>query len=190
LGTVERRVGRLLGANSRASGLFKVDVRTKENGSAAVDWGKIEAWRQWAQLSEGCYLLRSNINNWSGEQLWETYIQLTEAEAAFRIHKGDLRIRPIWHQKEERVQGHILVCFLAYVLWKTMAQICKKAGLGDEPRKVFDEISQLKLVEVIFPTRAGIEIHKNCISQPTKYQAILLDKLGLTLPQRLEIHEM
>jgi len=67
-------------------------------------------------------------------------MQLTEAEAAFRIHKTDLSIRPIWHQKEERVLAHILVCFLAYVLWKTPRQICRQAGLGDEPRRVLDEL--------------------------------------------------
>ena len=50
-------------------------------------------------------MLRSNIRDWSPEELWRTYIQLTEAEEAFRIHKSDLSIRPIWHQKEERVAG-------------------------------------------------------------------------------------
>lgn len=141
VGVVERRVGRLLGANSRAAGLFRVKVTTGEDGRTAVVWEKVEAWRQWAQLSEGCYMLRSNISDWDAEQLWQAYIQLTEAEAAFRIQKGDLRIRPIWHQKMERVNAHILVCFLAYVLWKMIGQMAKRAGLGDEPRKVFDEIA-------------------------------------------------
>src|SRR2546425_8862533 len=66
------------------------------------------------------------------------YMQLTEAEAAFRIQKTDLQLRPIWHQKQKRVEAHILVCFLAYALWKTLAQLCQRAGLGDEPRKVFE----------------------------------------------------
>jgi hypothetical protein len=71
--------------------------------------------------------------------LWKAYIQLTEAESAFRIHKSDLNLRPIWHQKKERVQAHILVCFLTYVIWKTLARSCSASGLGDEPRKVFPE---------------------------------------------------
>jgi len=187
VGSVERRVGRLLGANSRASGLFKVEVRTWEDGGAEVVWEKVEMWRQWAMLSEGCYMLRSNVSDWNAEQLWRAYIQLTEAESAFRIHKEDLRIRPIWHQKSERVQGHILVCFLAYVLWKTIGQICKSVGLGDEPRKVFDEIAQVKVVDVVLPTRKGIEIRRRCVSLPTKPQALLLDRLGLELPKRLKI---
>ena len=69
--------------------------------------------------------------DWTAEELWRAYMQLTEAEAAFRIHKSDLSLRPIWHQKQERVQAHVLVCFLAYVLWKTLGQMCQPAGLGD-----------------------------------------------------------
>ena len=90
-------------------------------------------------------MLRSNIRAWKPEELWKAYIQLTEAEDAFRIQKNDLKIRPIWHQKEERVLAHILVCFLAYVLWKALGGLCRQAGLGDEPRKVFHELSQIKL---------------------------------------------
>lgn len=186
LGVVERRVGRLLGANSRGSGLFKVEVCLGEDGGALVEWEKVEGWREWAELSEGCYMLRSNVRDWEAKELWQAYIQLTEAEGAFRIHKGDLGIRPIWHQKKERVQGHILVCFLAYVLWKTIGQMCKRAGLGDETRKVFDEIAQIKIVDVILPTKKGIDIRKRCVSRPTKPQAVLLQRLGLNLPQHLE----
>ena len=179
VGTVERRVGRLLEANSRAAGLFKVAVKTGDDGRATLVWKKEEAWREWASLSEGCYMLRTNINDWDGERLWHAYIQLTEAEAAFRIHKSDLTIRPIWHQKAERVQAHILVCFLAYVVWKTIGQMCQKAGLGDEPRRVFDEISKIKMVDVVLPTRMGTEIRRRCVAQPDKHLAILLDRLGL-----------
>jgi transposase len=187
---IAQRVGRLKGANSRAAGLFQVDIQTRSDGGATVTWHENEDWRAWSKLSEGCYLLRSNVAQWSAEDLWRTYIQLTEAEAAFRIHKSDLRIRPIWHQKPKRVQAHILVCFLAYVLWKTLAQLCCRAGLGDEPRKVLAELQQIGLVDVVLPTKSGIEIRKRCVTQPTEHQQILLQRLGLQLPQRLEIHKM
>ena len=189
IGAIERRVGRLLGANSRAAGLFKVEVKERKDGKAELIWQKVEAWRQWAELSEGCYILRTNIIGWNAEQLWEAYIQLTQAEAAFRIQKSDLRIRPIWHQKEERVKAHILVCFLAYVLWKMLGQMCQRAGLGNEPRKVFDEIKQIKVVDVVMLTKKGLEIRKRCIARPDKAQNILLQKLQLHLPQRLKIYE-
>lgn len=187
--TVERRVGALLGKNSRAKGLFKVEVGSRGDGGASIAWARQGRPAQWAALKEGCYLLRTNVEG-KVEELWRSYIQLTEAEAAFRIEKSDLRIRPIWHQKEDRVQGHILVCFLAYVLRKTLAQMCKGAGLGDEPRKVFDEIAQIKVVDVVMPTRGGVTIRKRCIAQPTKPQAILLQRLGLQLPQRMKVQEV
>ncbi len=188
LGLIERRVGRLLGANSRASGLFKVEVKEKEAGGVKLIWEKAEAWREWAELSEGCYMLRTNITDWKAEELWEAYIQLTQAEAAFRVQKSDLHIRPIWHQREDRVLSHILVCFLAYVLWKMLGQMCQRAGLGSEPRKVFDEIAQIKVVDVVMQTKKGIEIRKRCIAQPDKAQNILLQKLHLHLPQRLKLY--
>ncbi len=190
IGTTERRVGRLLGKNTRAAGLFKVEVREKPGGGAEVVWEKVEAWRHWAELSEGCYLLRTNIDDWTAGELWEAYIQLTDAEAAFRIQKSDLKVRPIWHQKENRVKAHILVCFLAYVVWKMLGQMCQRAGLGDEPRKVFDEIAQIKVVDVVMPTRQGITITKRCIAQPTQAQAALLQRLHLHLPQRMKIQEL
>jgi transposase len=179
---VAQRLGRLLGQNSRAAGLFETEVRTAADGRASLHWKKIETWRDWAALSEGCYLLRSNVVGWSDEDLWRAYIQLTEAEAAFRIHKSDLRLRPIWHQKEERVLAHILVCFLAYVLWKTLSQRCQRAGLGHEPRRVFEELGKIQLVDVVMPTRQGMEIRRRCVTQPTEHQAILLTRLQFRLP--------
>ncbi|HUG89338.1 MAG TPA: IS1634 family transposase [Planctomycetaceae bacterium] len=182
---VEREVGRLLGQNTRAAKLFQVTVESTPQGQARLTWKKAEGVRDWATLSMGCYLLRTNVRDWSDEELWKTYIQLTEAEAAFRIHKADLSIRPIWHQKQDRVLAHILVCFLAYVLWKTLAQLCQAAGLGDEPRRVLSELSDIRLVDVILPTRAGIDIRKRCITRPSEHQQILLDRLGLRLPSRI-----
>ena len=187
---VAREVGRLLGQNSRAAGLFDVDVRERDDGGTELAWKKVRAWQEWSELSEGCYLLRTNVTDWSDEELWKAYIQLTEAEAAFRIHKSDLRIRPIWHQKEERVLAHILVCFLAYVLWKTLAALCERAGLGHEPRRVLDELKAIRVVDVVLPTRQGVEIRKRCITKPSDHQQILLDQLGLNLPSRLKTIEM
>ncbi len=184
---IDRRIGRVMAGSSRAAGLFEVDVREAADGHATVTWQKKDAWRDWAQLSEGCYLLRSNVAGWSSEELWKAYIQLTEAEAAFRIHKSDLRIRPIWHQREDRVLAHILVCFLAYVLWKTLGQMVQAAGLGDEPRRVLDELSKISMVDVVLPTRCGAEIRRRCITQPTEHQAILLGRLGLRLPRQKKV---
>jgi transposase len=187
---VAQQVGRLLGKNSRAAGLFQVDVEADTKGWAHLRWTKRDERRDWMKLSEGCYLLRSNVTDWSGEELWRAYIQLTEAEEAFRLHKSDLVMRPVWHQKQHRVQAHILVCFLAYVLWKTLGLWCQRAGLGDEPRKIFAELQQISLVDVVMPTRTGVSIRKRCVGRPNEHQAILLQRLGLQIPAHIEFAEM
>ncbi len=182
--TIDRRVGSIMAKNSRAAGLYDVQVK-ETNAGTSIHWSKNEQWRAWAQLNEGCYLLRTNVTDLSAEDLWQAYIQLTEAEAAFRIHKSDLKIRPVWHQKEDRVLAHIFVCFLAYVLWKTLFQLTHGAGLGDEPRRIFDELGTISLVDVILPTRKGVDIRRRCVRKPTEHQAILLSRLGLSLPSQI-----
>jgi len=183
--TIDRRIGRIKSKNSRGAGLFNIIV-TENDGRATISWTKRESWRTWASLSEGCYLLRTNITDWSAEDLWRAYVQLTEAEAAFRIEKSDLRIRPIWHQKEERVLSHIFVCFLAYVLWRTLGLMVKSSGLGDEPRRVLAELGTIRLVDVVLPTSSGVEIRKRCVTRPTEHQEILLQHLGLSLPRQFK----
>lgn len=187
--TISRRVGRLLERNQRASARFDIQVTADAAGQTQLTW-KPSAKQAWAELSEGCYVLRTNVVDWSDEELWRAYVQLTEAESAFRLHKTDLSLRPVWHQKAERVQAHILVCFLAYVLWKFLGQLCHRAGLGDEPRRVLAELSELRVVDVVLPTRDGLEIRQRCVTQPSEHQRILLDRLRWELPRSLGESQM
>ena len=110
-------------------------------------------------------------------------------EAAFRIHKSDLSIRPVWHQKAERVQAHILVCFLGYVLWKTLEQWQRRAELGNSPRTILEELQRIQSTDVVLPLADDPrrELRIRCVVRPDQAQAILLDRLGLRLPERLRI---
>lgn len=184
---IERRIGRLLGKNSRAAGGFKIEVVEDKTCPASLQlrWRRIEAWRQWSSLSEGCYLLRTNLTEQSPEKLWQTYMQLTDVEAVFRTGKSDLKIRPIWHQLEHRVQGHILFSFLAYALWKTLQIWMERSGLGRGVRTVIEEFARLKANDVILKTSAGREIKLCCITQSDAAQRALLDRMGLMIPERL-----
>jgi len=184
---LERRIGRLLGRNSRAAGGFKIERLEDTTCQAGLKlrWSRVEAWRQWARLSEGCYLLRTNLTGQSPERLWQTYMQLTDVEAVFRTGKSDLKIRPIWHQLEHRVQGHILFSFLAYALWKTLQIWMEQSGLGRGVRTVIEECARLKANDVILKTSAGREIRLCCITQPDPAQRALLDRMGLVIPERL-----
>ena len=141
-GAAERQIGRLLGRNSRAAARYAIRLVDDQILPAGLrlEWSRRAEWDDWSHHSEGCYVLRTNLRDWSSEALWRTYIQLSEAEAAFRIHKSELSIRPIWHQREDRVLAHILVCFLAHVLWKTLEQWQSRAGLGNSPRTLLQEL--------------------------------------------------
>jgi transposase len=188
---IGRQIGRILGQNPRAAGRYQIRVEgdpTRASGLRLL-WSAKPEWDAWAWHSEGTYLLRTNVSDWTSEELWRTYIQLTEAEAAFHIHKSDLSIRPIWHQKAERVQAHILVCFLAYVLWKTLEQWQQRAGLGNSPRTILEEIGRIQSTDVVLPLadEPGRELRIRCVVRPDQAQALLLDRLGLRLPERLRI---
>lgn len=190
-GVVERQIGRLLQRNSRAAGRY--DVKVLDDGSRPagiqVIWKAQPEWDEWAAASEGCYILRTNITDWSGEDLWKTYVQLSEAEAAFRIQKSDLSIRPVWHQRADRVQAHIMICFLAYVMWKTLERWMERAGIGNSPRALLDELRAIRSTDVVLPTdeREARELRIRCVVRPEKPAQMLLDRLGLRLPERLKI---
>lgn len=188
-GQLERQIGRLLERNSRASARYSISLAEDKATPAGVrlKWSTRPEWDDWAKLTEGTYILRSNIHDWTEEQLWKTYIQLTEAEAAFRIQKSDLCIRPIWHHKQGRIKAHILICFLAYVLWKTLQQWQSRAGLGHSPRTILAELSRIHSADIVLPLADGSkrELKLRCVVRPDREQELLLQRLGLTLPERL-----
>ena len=189
-GAIERQLGRLLERNSRAAGAFSItllDDDTRPSGIRLKRTYRAD-WAEWANLTEGVYILRTNIAEWTDEALWKTYIQLTEAEAAFRVHKSELAMRPIWHHKADRIKAHILICFIAYAMWKTLQQWQSRAGLGHSPRTILEELSRITAADIVLPLadESKRELRIRCVVRPEREQQILLDHLGLQLPQRLK----
>jgi transposase len=187
---IQRQIGRILQRNQRAAARFVISL--EPDGCTAgfrLVVAYDPAFDQWAAVSEGSYLLRSNIADWNEQQLWRGYIQLTQAEAAFRIQKDELSVRPIWHQREDRVQAHILVCFLAFVLWKTLEMWQQRAGLGNSPRTILEELERIQSHDVVLPTATHGQLRLRCVTQPDTAQSILLDRLGLVLPKRMRLPE-
>jgi transposase len=188
------RWGRLKERNWRASHAFEVTIKKlstpRGKQQLEITWRPSARFAAWSELADGCYLLRTNLTGVDAATLWKRYIQLTEAEWAFRISKDELSLRPIWHQKEARVKAHILVCFLAYVLWKTLAGWMRNAGLGAAPRTLLEELAKLKSGDVTLTARsaaggAARHITLRCVTEPDAAQAVLLHRLGLHLPRRL-----
>jgi transposase len=187
---VNRQIGRILQQNQRAAARFSIALDPDERPAGLrLRVGCNASFDDWAALSEGAYLLRSNIDDWTDQQLWKAYIQLTQAEAAFRIQKDQLNLRPIWHQHEERVQAHILICFLAFVLWKSLEMWQQRAGLGNSPRTILEELARIQSHDVVLPTAAHGQIRPRCVTQPDAAQAALLDRLGVVLPKRMRLAE-
>ena len=187
---VNRQIGRILQQNQRAAARFAIVLEPDSCPAGfCVRITYNAAFDDWAALSEGAYILRSNITDWSDRQLWKAYIQLTQAEAAFRIQKDQLKVRPIWHQREDRVQAHILVCFLAFVLWKSLEMWQQRAGLGNSPRTILEELARIQSHDVVLPTATHGQIRLRCVTQPDSAQTALLDRLGIVLPKRMRLAE-
>ncbi len=184
--SVGRRIGRHLGKNPAAAAIIRAVVWRDHQGRAGslqitstLDAG------QTAHREKGAYLLRTNCEETDPALLWRWYIQLTQAEAAFRTAKSDLGLRPVFHQKEDRVQAHILVCFLALALWRTLEQWMQTKGLGSSARQLVKQLAGIKSADVVLPIkRAGVltEVRLRVVTTPEPATAQLLAHLGLRLP--------
>lgn len=185
----ERRIGRLLERNSRAASLFAITVTETGSGKQrrlAIDIKKSEDRYQWALQSGGSYILRTNWTESDPKTIWKKYIQLTEVEDAFRTEKHDLGMRPIYHQKKDRTQAHILVCFLALSMWRTLQQWMKASGLGTAPRKLIEEMREVRSLDVLLPTRDKT-IRLRVVSTPSKELKVLLQRMKILLPNKPKI---
>jgi len=181
---IERTLGKIQARHPSVNDLYKVAVQEKRDG-LRLEWKLIQERRAWRDAREGAYLLRTNLKEDRTEELWKKYIQLTEAEAAFRALKSELAIRPIFHQKEHRVKAHILVAFLGYALWVTFKHLLKRKNSDLSPARALVLLSTLHSADIILPTTDGREIRLRRITTPNPQQQLLLDQLGITLPERL-----
>ncbi len=188
---VERRIGRLLEQNKRAASLFNITVietGTGKDARLSIEVKKNEQRQQWALETGGSYILRTNWTESDPKVLWNTYIQLTEVEDSFRTEKHDLGMRPIFHHKQERTQSHILVCFLALTMWRTLQQWMKASGLGTAPRKLLEELRELKSLDVLLPARERT-LRLRMVATPSKELKVLLQRLKILLPNKPKIIE-
>jgi transposase len=182
---IERVLGRLQAAYASVADLYEMAVR-EEDGQLRLHWRLIEARRAWRDAREGAYLLRTNLEGQTVEELWTTYIQLTEAEAAFRALKSELAVRPVFHQLERRAKAHLLVVFLGYALWVTLKHLLHRRGTGLTPARALALLTTLQSADIILPTTDGREIRLRRVTQPTPEQQRLLDQLEITVPTHLE----
>jgi len=181
---VERRIGKWMGRHTAAEKLFHVKVITEGGWARGLHIEEDERKVGWAQASQGAYLLRTNCQEQDPRKIWRWYIQLTEVEDAFRIGKTDLGLRPIYHHRQDRVEAHILVCFLALVMWRSLEMWLQAKGLGNCARQVLHELDTIRSMDVILPVRDKAEIRLRLVAKPEKLAADLLSRMHLRLPTR------
>ena len=186
--TAERRVGRLLERFPAATRLYEVEIREQSDPSdpqktrLTVDLQRHDERAEWAEQADGCYLLRTNLQETDPARLWKIYIGLTQVEFSFRVTKTDFSLRPIYHHHKDRTQAHIMVCFLALVMWRALEKWMDASGLGTCPRKLLEEMAGVRSMDIVLPTKTGQELRLRVVSRPEERLAMLLRKLGLPLP--------
>jgi transposase len=198
---MERRLGRIQATHPQVNDLYEVALLDTAEG-VRLHWAIKEDRRVWRGLREGAYMLRTNLQAGTAEELWSRYMQLTEAEASFRALKSELSIRPLFHQKEPRVKAHVMVAFLGYALWVTLKHLLKRRAAIIPPpsrsgvnhaqplsaMKALALLSTLQSADIILPTTDGQEIRLRRITEPTAEQKSLLQQLGFSLPERFELN--
>ena len=131
---------------------------------------------------EGQYLLRSNLTGENPAELWRNYINLVRIEESFRTFKGDLGLRPVFHQLDGRIEAHVFISFLAYCLHVTLEQYNKKVATGLSSRSVLERMSEIQMLDVTIPATDNRELRMKRYTKPEKVHQLLLDQLGFTLP--------
>ena len=192
---MERRLGRIQANHPSVNDLYEVALRSTPEG-VRLFWEMKKDGKTWRELREGAYILRTNLQAETAEQLWSKYMQLTEAEASFRALKSELSIRPLFHQLEPRVKAHVMVAFLGYALWVTLKHLLqeKRMAISAEehtqpalsPARALALLSTLHSADIVLPTTDGRELRLRRVTEPDTEQKKLLDLLGLTLPERLQ----
>jgi transposase len=180
-----KRIGRWSGRYSKAERLIDVELIQDASGSL-VDL-KIERRMKradWAEKTAGCYLLRTNLAEENPKKLWKAYMQLVQAEKAFRLSKSDLGMRPVFHQEEHRVQAHIFVCFLALAMYKSLELWMDSKGLGNSPAKLLEEFREIRSMDIIMPVKDRNPVRLRIVAKPDEHVRVLLQKLGIKIPNR------
>jgi transposase len=198
---MERRLGKIQARHPSVNDLYEISL--KETGQGVrLFWQMREDRRRWHEAREGAYLLRSNLQAGTPEELWSKYMQLTEAEASFRALKSEVSIRPLFHQKERRVKAHVMVAFLGYALWITLKHLLQRRAAwipnSSEasvehaqpltPMKALAVLSKLHSADIVLPTTDGREIRLRRVTEATAEQKHVLYLLGISLPDRLNFN--
>lgn len=177
---LQERIGRLKAASRGAGQHYTVSLDTDASGLlvTALRWEKTPV--AGTMLTDpGVYCLRSNELSWDAERLWRTYMTLTDLEAVFRSLKGELGLRPIFHSKEERTDGHLFISVLAYQLVQSIRQRLKDVGIDTSWSGLCEVLSVQRRVTASFTQKDGRTLHVRKTTRPEPDLVRIYDALGL-----------
>ena len=182
--TAQRRLGHWLGKYPRAAALLSVAVVSDGARLTDLQITRKPELEAWARLAHGAYLLRTNTPASNPKELWQRYMQLNQAEQAFHLCKSDLDLRPVYHQIQPRVEAHILICFLALALWRSLEHALARSQLGTCARQVLATLREVRMLDVVLPLPTGPALRLRVVTRPDTHAQILLHFLGLQLPNQ------
>jgi transposase len=163
---------------------LRIPQKDEAINAQTFTWRLRKAKLRQVRRREGRYLLRTNLTEEDPVKLWEYYIQLTQVEEAFKNLKGDLSLRPVYHRREDRIEAHIFVSFLAYCLHVTLRRWLRDLASGLTPRSVLEKFAAVQMIDVHLPTTDGRHVILPRYTQPEKELQVLLDQMKLTLPEQ------
>lgn len=184
---IERRIGKWMGRYTKAERLYTAEIIRNGKEITGLNIHERKENMEWANKSSGHYILRTNCTETDPKIIWKIYMQLNQAESSFRIGKSNLQVRPVYHQIKERVQAHIFVCFLALCLWRTLEQITQGKGIGNCVRKLLNEMSEIRSMDVILPVKDRSPLRLRLVAKPEDHLKELMYRLNLKLPNQPKI---
>lgn len=185
--TIGQRIGKWMGRYTKAEKLYTTEIIHENEKTIDLKIREKKKNMEWACKTSGHYILRTNWTESDPKIIWKMYMQLNQAESSFRIGKNDLRVRPVYHHTRERVQAHIFVCFLALCLWRTLEQITQGKGIGNCVRKLLDEMSEIRSMDVILPIKNKSPLRLRLVAKPEDHLKELMYRLNLKLPNQPKI---
>ncbi len=180
----EEMLMKLGAARSKAPSAWRLVDVALDKPSAALTYALNREKLRIARRREGRYLLRTNLTDDDPALLWRYYVQLVAVEEAFKNLKGDLAIRPIFHQDERRVEAHVFIAFLAYCMQITLTRRLHALAPGLTARSALEKFAAVQMIDVHLPTTDGREIVLTRYTQPEPELQLLIDRLKLRLPSQ------
>lgn len=183
---IERKIGSIFAKYPGSARWARAELVRRGDGEQMLEWSIFPEAREELKQLEGVYVLRTNVKKFSEEEIWRSYVQLTQVETAFRVMKFDLALRPIFHHKEIRSDAHILLTYIAYVMYWTLEYKHRSRGGELTGRRLLEILHEIELATITLKSIEGLRLAFRKVSALTQEQREVLATLGINLPKSID----